>query len=99
MRAHFCMGDVERDDFTRFHMDDAILNLELSVDAQNAAAGDHQTVRFKHIRRNDDVGNAGFVFKREKYEAPGGPPCPSSTRIRPTPVMFTPCSASIARRS
>ena len=47
----------------RFDVNHAILNLKLSIDAQDAAAGDDEAVGFKHVGRDDDVGDTGFIFQ------------------------------------
>jgi hypothetical protein len=55
-----------------FDVDDAILILELAGDEHKARAGDDDAVRLEDVGSDDDVGDAGLVFKREKDEALGG---------------------------
>ena len=71
VRAHFGAGDIERNNLPRFDMNDAILKLEHSIDAQNAAARDDKPVSLEHIGLDNYVGYTGFVFNREKNETLG----------------------------
>jgi hypothetical protein len=51
---------------------DAVLILEWSFDHEESAARDDDAILLKDVGREDDVGDAGFVFEREKDEALGG---------------------------
>jgi hypothetical protein len=64
-------GDVERSDTLGFDVYHAVLILERALDKQKTAAGDDDAVAFEDVRREDDVGDAGFVFEREKDETLG----------------------------
>ena len=50
-------------------MNHSILNLELPVDAQNAAARHGEAVSFEDIGSDNHVGDSRFILKREKDEA------------------------------
>ena len=65
-------GQDEWLDDTRFDVNDAVLILQLSSNGEKAAARDDEAVRLKDIGRDDDVGDAGFIFEGEKDEAFGG---------------------------
>ena len=53
---------------SRFHMNHAILILQGSFDNQEFAARDNQTLPLIQVGRDDDIGNAGFIFHREEDE-------------------------------
>jgi len=72
MRGHDGAGDVERNDALGFDVNHAVLILQRAIDAQKAAAGGDHAVAFEHVRSEDDVGDAGFIFEGEKYESLGG---------------------------
>ena len=67
--ADFGAGNIERRDALGFHVDHAVLVLERSFDAQKPAARDDHAVALENVRRNDHIGNAGFVFEREENKA------------------------------
>jgi len=71
MRAHFSARNIQWNDFPSFHMNHSILNLELPVDAQNAAARHGEAVSFEDIGSDDHIGDSGFILEREKDEAFG----------------------------
>ena len=52
-------------------MDDVVLVLERTFHQQKAAARDHQAIALVEIGRNDDVGDAGFIFHGDKDESLG----------------------------
>src|SRR5579863_10659573 len=64
-------GDVKRGDALSFHVNHAVLVLHFAFDGHEAAAGDDDALALKKIGRDDDVGDAGFVFEREEYESLG----------------------------
>ena len=51
-----------------FHMDDIIDVLQRAFEEKKLALNDRGAVAVENIRRDDDVGNAGFVFKAEEDE-------------------------------
>src|SRR5437588_12243049 len=51
-----------------FHGDDIVLILQDAFDQNEFLADQEQTAFLKHIRRNDDVGNAGFILHAEEHE-------------------------------
>jgi hypothetical protein len=63
---------IERLELAGFDVDDAVLILEFAGDEQETRAGDDDAVRLENIGGDDDVGDSGFVFKREEDEAFGG---------------------------
>lgn len=66
MGMDFGAGDVEGSDVLRFHVDDAVLILEKSFDAQEAAASDYDAVALENVRGDDYIGDTGFVLEREE---------------------------------
>ena len=64
-------GAEGRDDFG-FDVDDAVLILEFAGNEEELLAGDEQAVAVIEVGVNDDVGDAGFVFKGKEDEAEGG---------------------------
>ena len=69
--AYVCGGDIERLDALSFDVDDAVLVLHMPCDKQKSAARDDHPVTLKNIRRENHVGDASFIFKREEDEAFG----------------------------
>src|SRR5579875_391314 len=66
------VGGAEGEDEFGFHVDDAVLILELAGDEQEFFAGDEQAVAFVEIGVDDDVGDASLVLHGKKDEAEGG---------------------------
>jgi hypothetical protein len=64
--SHDSVRDFERKDALGSDINYAVLILKCSIDAQKAAAGDNHAVAFKDVWGEDDVGDAGFLFEREK---------------------------------
>ncbi len=65
-------GDIERLNALRLDVNNAFLVLYEPCDKQGSAACNDDAVTLENIRRKNHVGDAGFVFKREKDEALGG---------------------------
>ena len=65
----FGAGNFERRDSLGFYVNYAILILEWPFDPQKPAARDDHTVTLEDVRSNDDVGDAGLIFEREKNES------------------------------
>ena len=53
------------------HRDNTILILQHAIDDQKGIVYDGGVIFFKELRRDDDVGDAGFIFKAKKYESFG----------------------------
>lgn len=53
-------------------MDDAVLVLERAFDQKKTAARDDHAATLEDVWSKDYVGDAGFVFQREKDESLGG---------------------------
>ena len=51
------------------HMDDVIDVLQRAFEEKELALNDRGAIALENIRRDDDVGNAGFVFEAEEDEA------------------------------
>lgn len=64
--------EAERGDGVGFEVDDAVLDLELTRDAESRFEVDDETVGFKFRRRDDAVGDAGFVFEGDEDKPLGG---------------------------
>jgi hypothetical protein len=64
-------GDIELRNALGLDVDHALLILQLSFDLQKTAACYDKAVPLKDIGRKDDVGDAGFVFEREKDKTLG----------------------------
>jgi hypothetical protein len=56
----------ERRDSLGSRVDHAVLVLQRPFNTQTAAACHDDAVAFKEFRRDDGVGNSGFVFKRQQ---------------------------------
>ena len=52
-----------------FDMNHALLILERPFDPEKAAARNYDAVLLENVRGKDDVGDAGFIFKREEDKA------------------------------
>ena len=64
-------SEVERLDDAGFYGDDAVLILQNAVDDEKRVVHDDGVVFFEKLRRDDDVGDAGFVFEAEENKAFG----------------------------
>ncbi len=69
VRAGIGAGNVERRYSLSFDVNDAVLNLEQTCDQKESGTCDNDAVALEHIGSENDVGDAGFIFKREKDEA------------------------------
>src|ERR1700735_5561328 len=63
---------LKRSELHRLHVNHLILILQRSFHQQKPRAGDDDLIRFVHIGRDDDVGNARLVFHGEKNKSFGG---------------------------
>jgi len=59
-------------DFFRFHDHDVVGVLDLAFDDEKVFLGNEQALFFEELRRDNGVGNAGFVLEADKDEAFGG---------------------------
>src|SRR5579862_90368 len=71
MRGHFGAGQLKRLDVRGFHRNDAILTLQEAFDLQECVMNDDGMVPFKKLRRDNDVGDSGFVFEAQKHKTFG----------------------------
>lgn len=62
----FYIGNVERIDALGLDMDHPILVLQRSSDAYEMAARYYDPILFEGIGRENNIGDSGFVFEREK---------------------------------
>jgi hypothetical protein len=63
--------DVKRDNSLGFDVNNSVLILERAFDQEESVASNDIAVLLEYIGCEDDVGDAGFVFEGEKYEALG----------------------------
>src|SRR5580765_458743 len=63
------LREMERLDDAGFYGDDAVLILQDAVDDEKRVVDDDGVIFFEKLRRDDDVGDAGFVFQAEEDEA------------------------------
>src|SRR5579859_1654303 len=66
VRSDFGARDAQRLNTLHFHGDDVVLILQASFDQQKLVMNDHGMILLEKLRRNDGIGNAGFVFKAEE---------------------------------
>src|SRR5579864_4016311 len=66
MRSGFGARDAQRLNMFHFHGDDVILILQASFDQQELVMNDHGMILLEKSRRDDGVGDSGFVFKAEE---------------------------------
>ena len=52
-------------------MDDAIVDMQQTVDPKKTVTGDGEAFALEKVRRKDDVGVAGLVFEGEEDKAFG----------------------------
>ncbi len=69
MGADVGAGDFEGSDSLCLHVNHSVLILQRTFDPEKPAARDDDAIALKDIRRNDDVGDAGFIFEGKKDEA------------------------------
>jgi hypothetical protein len=72
MGANIVACNIERCDPLRFHVNYAVLILEQTFDRKESGACDDDAVTFKNVGSEDNVGDAGLIFKREEDEPFGG---------------------------
>lgn len=82
MRANVGAGDVKRSYSMGLDVDYSILILQRTFYHEKSAARDDDTIAFKGIGGNDDVGDAGLIFEGKKDKSLG---C-----TRPLPRDHTP---------
>jgi hypothetical protein len=70
--ADFEGGGLEGFQGLGFDVDDSVLILELAVDFKEFGSGDEEALALLELGRDDDVGDAGFIFHGEEDEAHGG---------------------------
>ena len=63
--------DVERDYSLGFDVNNSVLILKRTFDQEESVTSNNNAVLLEYIWCEDDVGDAGFVFKGEKDEALG----------------------------
>jgi len=66
MRPDRRAGDLEWHDPCRLYMNHTVLVLEWTLDQKKAAARNCDPVALKDVRRKNDIGDSGFIFKRQK---------------------------------
>src|SRR5487761_144397 len=66
VRSGFGACDAQRLNAFHFHGNDVVLILQASFDQQELVMNDHGMILLEKLRRNDGVGNAGFVFKAKE---------------------------------
>ena len=73
MGSNYYVTDIKWSNSLCFDMNDSILMLERTFHAHKATARNHNTVLFKVIRRDDDIGDTGFIFERQEDKTLRGP--------------------------
>ena len=63
--------EMEGLDNAGLYRNDSILILQNAFDQQKRVVYHRGVIFFKELRRDDDVGDAGFIFKAEKYKSFG----------------------------
>src|SRR5215469_3291190 len=63
VRTGFGTGNMERLDPRGFHGNHTILILQSAVNDEKSLRGQQQSVLLKQIRRDNRVGNSGFIFQ------------------------------------
>ena len=71
MGTNIGAGDVERNNSLGFDVNNSVLILKRSFNQEESIARYNDAVLLEYIGCEDDVGDAGFVFEREKDEALG----------------------------
>ena len=90
VRSNLDVTDIKGSNSLCFDMNDSILMLERTFHAHKATARNHNTVLFKVIRGDDDIGDTGFIFERQKDKTLRGPwalPC-DDTSWNPNKFMI-----------
>src|SRR5262249_15823838 len=62
VRTGLGAGNIERRDLRGFHGNHAILILQSAINDEKSFRGQQQSVLLKQIRRDNRVGNSGFIF-------------------------------------
>ena len=69
MRRNIGRTDAQRHDFLRLEMDNPILVLNLAMHSHKPFMHHDHRIGAVHIRHNNDIGVARFIFKREKDQS------------------------------
>lgn len=56
-------GEMKRLDVPGLYRDDAVLVLQHPLDDEERIVDDCSVIFFKELRRDDDIGDAGFIFQ------------------------------------
>lgn len=64
--SSFCAGDGQWLDANGFDGDDIVLILQLALDEQELLVDDDHMVSREELRRDDGIGDAGFVLEAQK---------------------------------
>ena len=72
VRSGFGACDAQRLNAFRFHGDDIVLILQASFDQQKLMMNDHGMILLEKLRRDDGIGDSGFVFQAEEDKTLGG---------------------------
>ena len=68
VRGHFRLQENKWLNPTGFHGDNAVLVLQCAPNDEERPAHNRGVFLFEKWRRDDDVGNAGFILKTEKHK-------------------------------
>jgi hypothetical protein len=71
--SSFCAGDGQGQDAGGFDGDDIVLILQLALDEQELLVDDDHMVSREELRRDDGIGDAGFVLEAQKNKTLRGP--------------------------
>ena len=87
VRSYLDIGNIELSDSSGFNVDNVILTLQWAFHLYKSAACYNDAVFFERVRSKDDVGDAGFIFERQKHETFCG--------SWPLARDYTPCNANV----